>query len=206
MKSTTLSSIALLAFFALSKADEPSLSTHVTGPCDAVAFEAFLQQYGKTSNYGHSSTNEYKKRCGAFTLVKNAVDAHNADTNKSITLQLNEHSDLFPEERKARNGLKVDLDPTPSQPSDSARRRRLSQRLPERRNLQTLPTSIDYTTTDNSFGVVAVTDIKNQGQCGVSIFTSHFFYYFCLLTGYVYIFISIYLSLSLSIYFLSYGI
>ena len=188
MKSTTLSSIALLAFFALSKADEPSLSTHVTGPCDSDAFQAFLQQYGKGGDYGDSSTNQYKRRCGAFTLIKNLIDTHNADVNKTITLQLNEHSDMFPEERIARNALKADLDPTPSQPSDSARRRRLSQRLPERRNLQTLPTSVDYTTTDNSFGVVAVTDIKNQGQCGVSIFTSYFvLLLFCLSTGYVYI-------------------
>ena len=182
MKSTTLSSIVLLAFFALAKGDEASLSTHVTGPCDSDAFEAFLQQYGKGDKYGASFTNEYKKRCGAFTLAKNDIDTHNADPNKRITLKVNEFSDMLQEERKARNGLKVDLDPTPSQPSDSAQQRRLSQRLSERRNLQTLPTTVDYTTTNNSFGVVAVTDVKNQGQCGVSIFTSYICLYFCLLT------------------------
>lgn len=159
-------SIVLLASLALSRAGEPSLSTHVTGPCDQSEFEAFLSTYNKSGVYGESSSDEYKKRCGIFTLNKALVDEYNSNTSKKVTFGINEHSDLSREERTFRNGGKPDLDITPSKPTEAARRRRLSQQLPERRNLQTLPTSIDYTTTDNSFGKIAVTDVKNQGQCG----------------------------------------
>ena len=169
MKNSIISSVIFFAFLVLSKADnadENVVSSHVTGPCDEANFESFLSGFQKTGMYGDRSSNEYRKRCGIVTLNKQLVDEFNADPSKTAKYGLNYYSDLTREERAARNGAKPDLDMTSTVPSDAARKRRLSQQLPQRRKLQTLPTSLSYTTTDNSFGIVAVTDVKDQGACG----------------------------------------
>ena len=190
MKNSIISFVIFFAFLsslALSNDNDDKtvcLSTHVTGPCDETNFELFLSEFKKTGMYGDASSNEYKTRCGIFTLNEKLIDEYNADPTRTAKYGLNYYSDHSREELAARNRAKPDLDMTPTAPSDAAHKRRLSQQLPERRKLETLPTSINYDSTENSFGIIAVTDVKDQGDCGVSFF--FFFLPICFVLIYLY--------------------
>ncbi|XP_057428601.1 zingipain-2-like [Lotus japonicus] len=105
--------------------------------------------------YGRSYTNdaEMEKRFKIFMENLEYIEKfNNAPGNKSYKLDLNQFSDLTNEEFIASHtGLMID----PSKPSSSSKRA-----SPASLDLSDTPTSLDWREQG------AVTDVKNQGNCG----------------------------------------
>ena len=154
---------------ASSNDDENSYSLSVTGPCDNAQFEEFLSTYNKTGQYGPPGSNEYNLRCGYVTRAYTYINEHNNKTIYNVTLGPNSHLDMSKSELAQRRMAKIDLNAIQSYPSKEVRERRLSQQSIERRRMESLPSFCDYTSVTNPFNTIAVTSVKDQGACGVSL-------------------------------------
>ena len=110
-------------------------------------YESWLIKYGKSYN----SLGERERRFEIFKETLRFIDEHNADTNRSYRVGLNQFADLTDEEfRSTYLGF-----------VSSSNNTRVSNRY-EPRVGQELPDYVDW----RSAG--AVVDIKFQGQCGMS--------------------------------------
>ncbi|XVE88190.1 hypothetical protein DITRI_Ditri19aG0048900 [Diplodiscus trichospermus] len=111
-------------------------------------FEQWLASYGRV----YEDASEKDKRFQIFKENVEYIESHNADTSKNYKLGVNEFTDLTNEEFKAmRNGYKM-------RPSKIVASSRTSSFRYE--NVNAVPPSMDWREKG------AVTNIKDQGQCG----------------------------------------
>nr|BBA83994.1 actinidin [Actinidia chinensis] len=108
-------------------------------------YESWLIKYGKSYN----SLGEWERRFEIFKETLRFIDEHNADTNRSYKVGLNQFADLTDEEfRSTYLGF-----------TSGSNKTKVSNRY-EPRVGQVLPSYVDW----RSAG--AVVDIKSQGECG----------------------------------------
>ncbi|GMI64304.1 senescence-associated gene 12 [Hibiscus trionum] len=113
-------------------------------------FEQWMASYGRA----YQDSSEKDKRFQIFKENVEYIDSHNADTSKNYKLGVNEFTDLTKEEFKSmRNGYKM----RGSTSSIVASSKTSSFKY---ENVTAVPSSMDW----RSKG--AVTNIKDQGQCG----------------------------------------
>ncbi|XP_022724353.1 senescence-specific cysteine protease SAG39-like [Durio zibethinus] len=111
-------------------------------------FEQWLSSYGRV----YQDASEREKRFQIFKKNVEYIDSHNADTSTKYELGVNEFTDLTNEEFKAmRNGYKM-------RPSNIIASLKTSSFRYE--NVTAVPSTMDWRTKG------AVTNIKDQGQCG----------------------------------------
>jgi hypothetical protein len=166
----TSSGLALLAV--------SSLAVGAAGDCASLsdqAFTAFLQQFGKS----YSSPTEWTARCRLFTsAAADIADYTMKNPKASFKLAPNYYSDATPAELQALtqgSDLTVttaEILPTPtSTPAPTpvvqagSPARRLATTPSPTAATTTLPTSVDYRSTSNPKGVVAVSAVRDQGGC-----------------------------------------
>jgi len=107
-------------------------------------FTKFMTQFNK-----QYTADELFARYDNFKLRYERVQTHNADTTQTSQLGIHSYSDLSQDEMKAKlNGYKASDSPKHFAPKAT------------RSQLVNLPMSVDWRTKG------AVTDIKDQGQCG----------------------------------------
>ena len=111
-------------------------------PQSEFAFMNYVAEHGLR----YATTDEYKFRLGIFQQNLEKVEAWNANPNKTSTLEMNKYAIWTEEELKSLTGYKAELNPEEMYAED----------LPT----DDLPASIDWVTQG------AVTDVKDQGQCG----------------------------------------
>ena len=144
-------SMSLLFFFTLlilSLAFNAKNLTQRTNDEVKAMYESWLIEYGKSYN----SLGERERRFEIFKETLRFIDEHNADTNRSYRVGLNQFADLTDEEfRSTYLGTPSGLSKT-----------KVSNRY-EPRVGQVLPNYVDWRS------VGAVVDVKNQGQCGMSV-------------------------------------
>lgn len=102
---------------------------------------------------GYYSEDAKKHAFENFKFNEELIASHNADTSSSYKLGHNEYSDLSREEFVQRMGLKQRMLRKPKSNLDATRK--ITSEV-----LDSTPESIDWVSKG------AVTDIKNQGQCG----------------------------------------
>lgn len=108
-------------------------------------FEQWLASCGRV----YQDASEKEKRLQIFKENVEYIESHNADTSKKYKLGVNEFTDLTNEEFKAmRNGYKL-------RPSTSSKKSSFRYE-----NVAAVPSSMDWRKKG------AVTNIKDQGQCG----------------------------------------
>ncbi|XVF87344.1 hypothetical protein PTKIN_Ptkin18bG0112600 [Pterospermum kingtungense] len=108
-------------------------------------FEQWLASYGRV----YQDAIEKERRFQIFKENVEYIESHNADTSKKYKLGVNEFSDLTNQEFKAmRNGYKM-------RPSKASRTSSFRYE-----NVTSVPSSMDWREKG------AVTNIKDQGQCG----------------------------------------
>ena len=124
-------------------------------------YESWLIKYGKSYN----SLGERERRFEIFKETLRFIDEHNADTSHSYKLGLNQFADLTDEEFRSRHLGFI----------SGSNNTKVSNRY-EPRVGQVLPNYVDWRS------VGAVVDIKNQGQCGMSVTLSSIMYVLSLMS------------------------
>lgn len=160
---------SLLCLLLLLLVSHPCLST--SSSSSSQLFEAWCKQYGKS----YSSTQEKLYRLSVFEKNLAFITQHNDLGNSSYTLSLNSFSDLPHHEFKAS---RLGFSPTFL---------RLNRKPdPKPSVVRGVPSSIDWRKKG------AVTNVKDQGSCGILIFLLNPFTFlfllskskFCLLVNY----------------------
>lgn len=138
--------LKLLFVSALSILSFGSVSSHLSAT--ESDFQNFVVKYSKD----YHSSNEYVKRLQVFQENIAFINKHNLQGH-SYTLDINEFADLTHAEF-----IRTRVSPIPFPKNIHS----ISQSISN----TSLPTSLDWRTTSNPKGLVAVTAVKNQEQCG----------------------------------------